>query len=236
MQCSTPSATVAWPEWEAAIRPTAAVLRPGQRVLVVTAHPDDESIGAGRVLAGHVGEVSVITMSAGESCVVDDHIDPVEMAAMRLAEWRSACSELGADILESERWPDGELSRHEPEMTEAVLELADSPDVLVTTWQHDPHPDHQAVGRAIRRSASVLGIELLEFPVWAPYWTPPAAVAALGQRLAVVTSTPKQDASWLDAVSCYSSQILPLRPGWPPVVPAELLARHSRQLIVRPDD
>lgn len=229
-----PPAAVAWEEWEAVLRPTGPALRPGQRVLVVTAHPDDESIGAGRLLAGHDGPVTVVTLSAGESCVVDDQIDPLDMAAQRLAEWRAAVCELGADAVECERWPDSELSQHESAITEAVLGLARSSDVLVSTWQHDPHPDHQGVGRACSAAATMLGLGLVEFPVWAPYWMAPGDVDALGQRLAVLAGTPKQDAAWLAAISCYPSQTLPLRPGRHPVVPTELLARHERQLIVRP--
>ncbi|MEP6815832.1 MAG: PIG-L family deacetylase [Marmoricola sp.] len=216
-------------------RPTAPnPLAPGERVVVVGAHPDDETIGAGRLLAGHPGEVRAVTLSGGEACVVSDRIDPVDMLVNRLAEWRTAVHVLGAEAVETQRWPDGRLREHEAEIAESLLPLLATSDVIVTTWRHDPHPDHRAAGRACAEAAARGGLRVVEFPVWAPYWMTPDDVAARDYRLCVTATAPGSDRARRDALSGYASQTQPLLPGWEPVVPAGLLARHHRQLLACP--
>ncbi len=139
-------------------------LSPGDRVLLVGAHPDDETIGAGRLVAGHRGEVVAVTMSAGEECVVSERIDPLDIAAQRLAEWRVALHELGAESRDTPRFPDRRLDEHETEIVEALTELVDGADVVVTTWRHDPHPDHRAVGRACATAAGRSGSDSSSSP------------------------------------------------------------------------
>lgn len=206
----------------------------GERVLLVSAHPDDETIGAGRLVAGHRGEVRAVTLSGGESCVVSDRIDPVDLLTHRLAEWRAAVHVLGAEAVETPRWPDGRLSDHEVEIAESLAALVATSDVVVTTWRHDPHPDHQATGRACATAAGHAGLRVVEFPVWAPYWMTPEDEAALHYRLCVTDTALGSDDARRDALSGYSSQTRPLLPGWEPVVPAEMLERHDRQLLACP--
>lgn len=216
-------------------RPTTAnPLRSGDRVLLVSAHPDDETIGAGRMVAGHRGEVRALTLTGGEGCVVSDRIDPVDLLTQRLAEWRTAVRVLGADAVETERWPDGCLAEHETEIADSLVPLMTESDVVVTTWRHDPHPDHRAAGRACAVAAALAGLRVVEFPVWAPYWLTPEAAAALDYRLCACDSEPGADQARLDAMSGYFSQTQPLLPGWAPVVPADMLERHDRQLLACP--
>ncbi|MGI9156123.1 MAG: PIG-L deacetylase family protein [Marmoricola sp.] len=213
---------------------TANPLVSGERVLLVSAHPDDETIGAGRLVAGHRGEVRALTLTGGEGCVVSDRIDPVDMLTQRLAEWRTAVHVLGAEAVETTRWPDGRLAEHEAEITESLLPLMAASDVVITTWRHDPHPDHRATGRACAAAAALARLRVVEFPVWAPYWMTPEAVAELDYRLCASDSEPGADQARLDALSGYSSQTQPLLPGWAPVVPADMLERHDRQLLACP--
>jgi LmbE family N-acetylglucosaminyl deacetylase len=203
------------------------------RVLVVGAHPDDETIGAGRLIGDHRGAVSAVTLTAGENCLPDERLDPNDMRIRRLAEWRSAVGLLGAEALETERWPDGRLAEFEEEVVAALTTLLDDVDVLVTTWRHDPHPDHQAAGRAAARAAETAGVRLVEFPVWAPFWTSRSQLEDLGWTASAVACDPQADQRRHQALEEYCSQTQPLLPGWLPVVPAELLERHQRQYLMR---
>lgn len=211
-------------------------LAPADNLLVVSAHPDDETIGAGRLVAGHPGPVRAVTLTAGEHCLPDERVDPADMRIRRLAEWRSALGHLGAEPVETERWPDGRLAEFEDEAAAGLEVLLDGIDVLVTTWQHDPHPDHQAAGRACARATAAAGVRLLEFPVWAPYWTSRAQVADLGWTVNAVALEPQSDQSRQLALQEYVSQTQPLLPGWDPVVPAEMLDRQHRQYLMTARD
>jgi LmbE family N-acetylglucosaminyl deacetylase len=132
------------------------------------------------------------------------------------------------------RWPDGRLTDHEAEIAESLSGLMVTSDVVVTPWRHDPRPDHQAVGRACAAAASRAGLRLVEFPVWAPYWMTPDDVAARGYRLCGTECEPGSDDVRRSALMDYTSQTEPLLPGWEPVLPAGMLARHDRQLLACP--
>jgi LmbE family N-acetylglucosaminyl deacetylase len=229
-----PTQTSTTPEvvpWVHDLPTVARPLAPGERVLLVGAHPDDETIGAGRLVAGHRGQVRAVTVSGGESCVVSDRIDPVDMLVLRLAEWRAAVHDLGAEAVETTRWPDGRLSEHETEIAEDLAGLMSASDVVVTTWRDDPHPDHRAVGRACAAAAARAGIRVVEYPIWAPYWMTPDDIAGRHYRLCATDCEPGSDDARRNALMHYASQTEPLLPGWDPVVSPGMLARHDRQLL-----
>jgi LmbE family N-acetylglucosaminyl deacetylase len=218
--------------WLARATQVPTPLSPTDRVLVVTAHPDDETIGAGRLIAGHPGHVRAVTLTAGESCLPEERIDRDDLRFRRLAEWRSALGQLGAEPVEAERWPDGRLAEFEQEVADSLTSLLADVDVVVTTWRHDPHPDHQAAGRACASAAATTGRRLLEFPVWAPYWMARADLDDLGWAASTVAHTPQDDQRRERALQEYASQTQPLLPGWEPVVPAEMLERHACQYLM----
>lgn len=205
------------------------------RLLLVGAHPDDETIGAGRLVADHAGPVRAVVLSAGERCVVDDRLDPDALALRRLEEWRAAVGHLGAEPVETPRWPDSALEDHEAAMLELMVSLLDEVDVVVGLWRHDPHPDHGAAGRACVEAAAQVGIPVLEYPVWAPYWMEPAELRSRGYRICSRASSPASGEARERALQEYTSQTRSLLPGVEPVVPPGLLACHDRQLLSVPD-
>ena len=204
------------------------------RVLVVSAHPDDETVGAGRMLADFAGRIDALTLTAGERCVAHPSLPVGSLGARRLTEWRAALDELGATPLETERWPDGDLGAAEEEIEESLEALIGSTsyDALVVTWEHDPHPDHAAAGRAAARVGTRSGVRVLHIPVWAPYWMTPEQVGRTGASLRHVPTSAAAEAARERALSHYRSQLDPLEPGWPPVVPPDVLARHPHQWLV----
>lgn len=220
--------------WQHRVREIANPLISGMRVLLVGAHPDDETIGAGRLAAGHDGPVRAVVLSAGESCVVDPALDPAVLMRRRLGEWRSAAQLMGTEPLETQRWADSQLTVHEAAMTDLLVDLARGADAVLGTWRHDPHPDHAATGRACAAAADAAGIVLVEYLVWAPYWLEPADVAVLDYRVCSVRTDPASTRARERALAGYVSQTTPLLPGIEPVVPPEMLARHDRQLVAVP--
>lgn len=230
----TAPAPAPWADWEtllAGADPEPRPLPAGAAVLAVGAHPDDETIGAGRLLADHDGPVRCVTLTAGEGCFGED-ADADDVRAVRLAEWSLALSHLGAAAVGSPRWPDGGLAAFEAEAAAALARLAAGADVLLAPWRHDPHPDHGAAGRIAAAAARRVGVPLREYLVWTPYWLAPRDVAALGASVRVCPTSAGAEDRWRRAVDCFDSQVRPWPPARAAVVPPELLRRHRAQLLV----
>lgn len=237
---TTAPADLAPEEWNRELRALRTLAPPTRfpaRILVATAHPDDETIGAGRLVAAasHAGShVAALTATAGEACAPGGDPDPHLLARTRLEEWRGALGELGAEPLETGRLPDGGLADRAAALRRLLEEAAGRwrAEAIWTTWRGDPHPDHAAIGAASRDVGRALGLEVVEFPVWTMTWLRPADVRDVGAELVHVPLDPANDAARDAALRRYRSQLEPLRDGWPPVVPARALARHGRQYLV----
>lgn len=166
------------PNWARA-RPVQ--LAPGigiRGLIVLAAHPDDESLGAGGAMATAASAgipVTVLLATDGEGSHPRSAThSPSRLAAMRVAEVRSAVDRVApqASIVRL-RLPDGRLAEHDTEL-DAALDEQIGPlgagGVLLAPWRHDGHTDHDAAGRAAARCAERSGAVLGEYPVWAWHW------------------------------------------------------------------
>ena len=195
-------------------------LQPGDRVLAVASHPDDETLGAGGTIArltsaGIAVHVLAVTCTTAPPLpATGAGSDP----AIRQAEFDGACDVLGV----AERriaWIDDDRARnpsaHLPDLV-ALIESGPGP-CLATTRPHallipaggSHHQDHQAVhqaGRAAARPGAgshphsprvVLGFEGPEDRAWAR--------AADGWSVVVDTTDawPAKE----EALGCYTSQM-----------------------------
>ena len=132
------------------------------RVLVVVAHPDDESFGCGSVLAHAAdrgAETVVCCATRGEAgeCAPGFDLGPRSLAAVREEELHAASAVLGVgrvvllDHLDSgmaDDPPDGALVAVDPEaLADEIRALIDEvrPDVVVTLDGSDGHRDHTAI-------------------------------------------------------------------------------------------
>lgn len=138
----------------------------GSRLLVVVAHPDDETFGCGSLLASaaHAGaRVTVCCATRGEAGEVHDGVDVSEgLAAVRERELREAGAVLGVcdlvllDLLDSgmtgDAAPDTLVGAPFEDVVRAVGEVLDrvDPDVVVTLdpVAGDGHRDHVRIGAA----------------------------------------------------------------------------------------
>lgn len=209
----------------------------GAQLLVLGAHPDDETIGCGRLIAHwarQIGPVTIVSMSAGEACL--DHLDIriPDLALTRRAELQAAGECLGAIRTECRSLPDGDLVNALPAFQQELITLISSAAVVAAPWQHDPHPDHAATGAAAAAGCRLTGRRLLEYPIWTTYWQRPSVLAQHDYRVIVVDTDPADDAARHRALACYRSQQEPLRADLSPVVPAAMLEHHERQLILLP--
>jgi LmbE family N-acetylglucosaminyl deacetylase len=126
------------------------------RLMCVLAHPDDESLGTGGILAKYAAEgvdTYLVTATRGERGWSGDQADNPGLEALgriREAELHAAADVLGLHEVNFLNYIDGDLDRAEPE--QAVAKIAGhirrvKPHVVVT---FDPfgsygHPDHIAI-------------------------------------------------------------------------------------------
>lgn len=137
-------------------------------VLVVAAHPDDETLGAGGLIAECVRRgirVSVVVVTDGGAAGLADR---------RAEELDAAMASLGARATVL-GFPDGR-TREERDDIRAALAPAFAalpPGALVVApWRGDGHRDHRIVGELAAELAG--GRRLLEYPVWMWHWADPA--------------------------------------------------------------
>jgi LmbE family N-acetylglucosaminyl deacetylase len=146
-----------------------------ERVLVLSPHPDDESIGCGGTLRNHAEQgasVRIIFLTSGER---GGHgRSEKETIRVREKEARAAAKILGVQSVEFWREPDGLLSAG-PDLIArlrgAILRWR--PNIVYTTHRREMHPDHRAACRLVRdavtnASCRVPPASVLEFEVWTP--------------------------------------------------------------------
>ncbi len=147
-------------------------------ILVVFAHPDDESFGMAGTIAKYSAAgtgIALISATHGEAGQSNGLADcPEALGALRTRELECAAHVAGADQLHILDWPDGggagwDLDRLAGQITELIRGLR--PNVIVT---FDPlgitrHPDHIAVHhatlRALEGASDRLGVRRLFYQV-----------------------------------------------------------------------
>lgn len=216
--------------WEAvpALAPE-AVLEGCDSLLVLAAHPDDESLGAAGLIAaaGRAGlPAVVIVASSGEQShpratawSVDD------LGRARRAEARRAVEGLAADNrLVQLAVPDGRVSEHEGEIAAAASPFVGPRTLVLAPWSRDGHPDHDAVGRVAAR----LGARVWEYPVWAWQWADGDVLP--WERLRQVPLDVELVTAKRTAIEAHGTQTTPLGPGEgdAPVLGPHVRARFER--------
>lgn len=149
----------------------------GDRLLVVVAHPDDETFGCGSLLAhahdcGVPTTVACATRGEAGSAAAGRGLDDADMAVVREAELREAAAWLGVARVELFDWVDSGMegapgpralvAAPVDEVADRIAALIDDvrPTVVVTLDASDGHRDHAHV-----RDATLLAVERTEWQV-----------------------------------------------------------------------
>lgn len=202
---------------------------PGERVIVMAAHPDDETLGAAgliQVMHRRGASIGVVICTDGAAALPGLHPRRRrELASVRQAEIRAAlaCLDLADTVPRFLDLPDGELADHELELTESLARLGQDYSCWIAPWRHDPHPDHQAVGRAAL-AATPSEATLLGYPIWMRHSMPPSHDAVHGEALRVLTLDRDQRARKQRAIRAHASQVTVWDGRYEPVLPAPVIA------------
>ena len=234
--------------WEAdprlAALPAAPRL-PGS-LLVLAAHADDETLGAGSLIAAasRRGQpVTVVVVTDGTaSHPASETTTSAELGEVRRREARAALDELGPGVrLVMLGVPDGAVREHRDAVRDRLVDLVDelAPSAVVSTWRGDGHRDHRVLGELAAEvvAGAHPAPELLEYPVWMWHWGSPGHPDVPWAQLVQLTVDEEARVARQHALARYVSQVRPLsaRPGDEAVLRPEFLAHFAagRDVFVR---
>ena len=143
-------------------------------ILVISPHPDDESIGVGGTIRKHVTEgdtVDIIFLTSGEKGGHGKSED--ETMSIREKEARKAAKILEVNSVEFWRQPDGKCEANISNIDRMAAKLRSFlPATIYVTHEGEQHPDHRAAAEIVKQATIVL--QKSKRPVVYMYevWTP----------------------------------------------------------------
>jgi LmbE family N-acetylglucosaminyl deacetylase len=196
----------------------------------MAAHPDDEVLGVGGLLAAlssRGSQIVAVWATDGEASHPASHaIEPEKLAWLRREESQRALTALGVAPMLSVvlGLPDGLLGDCRPALRSALGDLVGPDDVVLAPWRGDGHPDHEAVGSV----AAELATTLLEYPIWMWHWAMPDDDRVPWSRLRTVAVADR--AAKARAIDSFDTQVRPIgpAPGDAAILPPDVVARFVR--------
>jgi N-acetylglucosamine malate deacetylase 1 len=201
----------------------------GKRLLAISPHPDDESIGAGGLLLAHrdCSEIHLLCLSdgAGGGSLGTPDAAPDALVKARSLEFKEASKMLGAasalhlDILTADDEPFTQMQIDR--LRSVVQEIR--PDVVLLPWFLDGHIDHRRTNILFARACGDLEMTVLGYEIWS--MLEPNAIFDISEhltdKLALIRNYPTQlrtvdyieYVSGLAKVRAYHAALRPLRTG-----------------------
>lgn len=206
-------------DWELPLVPT----------LVLAPHPDDETLGAGGLIArlSRAGvPVTIVAITDGEHA----YADAPDLAEIRIPEQTEALHRLGVPerMVHRLHLQDGDVSGYEDQLVELLLPLVTAETHLVAPWQRDFHPDHEAAGRAAARVAQWKNLPITYYLFWTWHRGNPAMLDGLG-----VTKLPLSDGELKLKLHALQAHVSQFEHGdGQPILSPELLVPAQRAFEV----
>jgi LmbE family N-acetylglucosaminyl deacetylase len=208
-----------WRAWDGFAALPVLDLSAWRSVVVVAAHPDDEILGAGgllALLADRGVRLRLVAVTDGEAS--HPALPRAEIAGRRVAESAGALEHIGACETVRLGLPDSGV--REDELARLLPPLVAGFDACLAPWENDVHRDHEAVGRA----ALACGGPVLRFPIWTWHWARPGDPRLPWERAVRVPLTPAAQTRKAAAIGCFTSQFE--EPD--PILPPDILAHFAR--------
>ncbi|MFB7892425.1 PIG-L family deacetylase [Microbacterium sp. NPDC056044] len=203
-------------DWEAArLWARATPLREAAtRLVVLAAHPDDETLGAGGLIASAAAagtDVSVIVATDGEASHPASSVGG-DLGTRRRLEVVAALRDLAPGArLRFLGLPDGGLRESTTALRDALLrELGPLPHgvLLAVPWWGDGHRDHRVAGE-VALTLRGPGVHVVGYPIWLWHWGDPAAIDAVVEpaRWRMLPLTPAVSDAKSGALARHVSQV-----------------------------
>jgi LmbE family N-acetylglucosaminyl deacetylase len=211
--------------WLTSLVSTPHWLPPARPTIVISPHPDDETLGAGGLIAYQRRRgipVVVVAVTDGEAA----YGNSPGLGDLRREEQNRALAELGVDSCRIVRLglPDSAVTGCEAELTNLLLPLVERDTLVLAPWSLDPHPDHEASGRAAEVTAGRRGAALVSYVFWT--WHHRTAKDLDGLPLVRFVLDEQIQSARAAAIAHYHSQLV--HSGGTPILPDLLLSPARR--------
>ncbi|TDN92229.1 PIG-L family deacetylase [Microbacterium sp. BK668] len=209
-------------------------------LIVVAAHPDDETLGASGLMrraARSGGRVIVAVASDGEASHPGSPThDAAALARRRREEVRRAVAHVAPDAeVLFFGLPDGRLAsakaslaNHLTAMFDRVRATSARRVLVAAPWAQDRHGDHRAVAETSGDVAGRRRFRYVEYPIWAWHWGVPDDLP--WERMVALALTDEEQRAKRHALAVHSSQTEPLsdQPGDEPLLHEGMQAHFHR--------
>jgi LmbE family N-acetylglucosaminyl deacetylase len=194
-------------------------------VLVISPHPDDETLGAGGLIA-QLRSLNVDVIVAAVTDGENAYGESVVLGEARAAEQTAALAQLGVEDWNIHRFRicDSDVSSHEDALTRLLNPLVARCNHILSPWRHDFHPDHEACGRIAEKLAEVHRVRLTSYFFWTWHRSTPELLEGL--QLVNFPLSAQLLETKLQALRCHQSQLH--RDSGDPILPGRLLAPAYR--------
>jgi LmbE family N-acetylglucosaminyl deacetylase len=221
-----------WQAWAGLAQLPAADISGWSSAVIVAAHPDDEVLGVGGIMAALAvagARLRLVAITDGEASHPGTTGSPA-LARRRVGETAEALHMLGAQQTEVIRLGlrDTGLAAREDEIAARLGDLVTGFDACLAPWTRDVHADHEAAGRAARRASE----RTLGYPVWMWHWAVPGDPRVPWHRARRVNLTATMAARKRDAIACFTSQLENRGGALGPVLSPGTVAHFTRDLEV----
>lgn len=192
----------------------------GQKLMIFTPHPDDETLGAGGYISQSVKNgavVQIVLVTDGNKHGLKDK---------RYEEFKNTTSILGAkeDSLVFLNYHDGDLKDvNEGDLSSQFKEIVNAfqPNYIVSPDAEDTHPDHAATGRAVNRVMSGEKSQIIDYQYLIHYnkypepkkkkpnlyLLPPVSLVRFDSEWKKLSLTPETESTKEVAIEEYRSQL-----------------------------
>jgi LmbE family N-acetylglucosaminyl deacetylase len=197
-------------------------------ILVLAAHPDDETLGAGGLIASaRATGVPVTLIVATDGSGAGSVDDQESLARVRAEEAISAGQALGLEDIRFLGIEDGLVRENRESVASAVADVAaEFPNALVVApWRGDGHRDHRVLGEIASAVCAEGRRHLWAYPIWLWHWGTPERRDVPWHAMASLPLEPGAVAAKSVAIRTYRSQTS----GPKPVLHERFLAHFRRR-------
>jgi LmbE family N-acetylglucosaminyl deacetylase len=216
-------------EWMSLLSDLPCWQPPRKSTIVLSPHPDDETLGSGGLitrLRSKGIDVTVIAVTDGENAYGDDD----QLGEIREREQTNALGKLSVDTehVVRFRFPDSGLKDCERRLTDMLRIVVSANTHIVAPWRFDFHPDHEVCGRAAKAIAREKDLQITSYFFWT--WHRGDRRTLNGLPLVSLQLTPDEILAKQDALRCHQSQLQ--HSGGAPILPEYLLEPTRRSFEV----
>jgi LmbE family N-acetylglucosaminyl deacetylase len=228
--------TVDEAEWAPALKQQGIRPFPAERyrkAVVIAAHPDDETLGASGFLQRLHDEgtsVTLVIATGGEGAF--PRSSPDEQRELGRTRRRELVDSLHSQAIDNVHvdwlgFPDSGLAGHLDELVVRLRPTLSDADLCLLPWPGDPHPDHQAAGKAALLAAPIT-THRWSYPIWLWHWIRPDDGEIPWARAFRQELSDDQQARKAGGIAAFVSQFKPGPAGEDPILSPAMLTHFQR--------